>query len=119
MPVKWNRKGELQITEAFKRSVGEVALLVEGQAKVNITRNGQVDTGFMRAAVYTDAEGISTYTGADEKMAPKIQAPKDGAVVVAGANYSFWQEEQQSFLYRAVEQSGGGNADGAIEKHKV
>lgn len=120
MPVRWDNSAVLQISAAFSQSVTEIALAIEGQAKVNITRNGQVDTGFMRSAVYVDAQGADTYPGAiDDRLAPKIQAPSGGAVVAAGASYSYFQETTQSFLYRAVEQVSGGIAESIIRSNEV
>ena len=75
---------KLKLEGATDEMIKKAAFLVEGQAKVNITVNGQVDTGFMRASVYT-----------------KLQ--DGGAIVGVGADYGIYQETLRPFLYPALE----------------
>lgn len=119
MTVKWYASSVIEAVEAAT-DLKRAALWVEGQTKANISDNGQVDTGFMRASVYsvyssgsTYAEAASTAFGhADkkrkgaQKMAPiaNQKVNKNCAVVAVGANYSIWQERKSSFLLKALTQ---------------
>ena len=83
---------QLKLEGATDEMIKAAAFMVEGQAKVNITTNGQVDTGFMRASVYTMLQD-------------------GGAIVGVGADYGIYQETLRPFLYPALErvaQSKGG-----------
>lgn len=116
--VTWNgAQISKRVDEAAQMVVNKTALQIEGQAKVNITKNGQVDTGFMRASVYSNLAGEgSTYqqsqgeasaANGDVEMGEEIQPNEDGAVVAVGALYAIFQEERQSFLYAALQEVRG------------
>lgn len=101
-----------------------MALVVEGQAKINVRENGQIDTGFMVNTVYTVGASQNNYAQTwadgeykstkrpgewvDEKKAPEM-APSsdDSAIVAVGAEYAIYQEAAKSFLYKALQQSKG------------
>lgn len=110
--------------EAIAEVLLAVGYQVEGQTKVNITDNGQVDTGFMLNSVYTTGNNGSTYGAAerqagardpDGEMAPEVDAG-DGVAVAVGAEYAIHQEEKNSFLYRAAEQVAGSVAEAEIRR---
>jgi len=83
--VKWfGDEVKLVLQGATQEMVQKAATATEAQAKVNITINGQVDTGFMRSSVYT--------------------APiEGGAKVGVGAEYGIYQETLRPYLYPALE----------------
>lgn len=111
--VDWfERDVRVQLANAVQAMVDEAAFLIEGQTKVNITNNGQVDTGFMRNSVYavtplrdTAATAAASARAANpsEETAPARQAPADGAVVAVGAGYAIYNEQRIPFLYPAAE----------------
>ena len=97
--------------------VTRAAFQVEGQAKINVQVNGQIDTGFMLNSIYPVAPGKSTYdavrptgdyksakTGATERreIGDAMDNPPHRALVVCGAEYGAIQEMRNSFLYRAL-----------------
>lgn len=101
---------------------------VQQQAQANVEENDQIDTGMMQAAIYYNGQAGGNYAEARRLAAARAEQPgrksgqlndpdrigaeenppADGmtAVVVAGADYSIYQEERQSFLYKALEQVG-------------
>lgn len=100
-----------------RKGLAAVAARIEGQAKINIVANDQVDTGFMLNTVYHVSEDGSSYGQANSsgqytnkdgqqvkrRIAPEAQLiPIYDAMVVAGANYAIFQEMMQSFLYKAL-----------------
>lgn len=102
----------LQLRNASEAMMRTAAALIEQQTKLNITANGQVDTGFMRNSVYFATNDDGSYDAAataargarhDAGIAPKADAPAGGAVVGVAAEYAIYQEEAQPFLYPAVE----------------
>lgn len=112
------------IQGATDRLMTAIALQTEAHAKDNIVANDQIDTGFMLNSVYTlTPEQGSSYgrTWASGKYQSKKsgrtieqeRAPETAleaealAAVAAGANYAIYQELQNSFLYRALEQVQG------------
>ena len=109
-----------------------LALQIEGQAKINITANGQVDTGFMRASVYAvgrdyngkgaaegdaDSHDTSSKTGATVAHSGQFGAGESAqpqeALVIVGANYAADQEARRAFLYPAA-QSVAGSSGGVV-----
>lgn len=107
----------LQIGDASAEMLTKAAFLIEGQAKINITNNGQVDTGFMRNSVYANApNGEHAPEGADgryhsrkeqrsveRKSANPVQPDNaKEAVVGVAASYAIYQESDNPFLYPAV-----------------
>lgn len=119
-----------KVDKAAQQSLLAIGHQIEGQAKANIDENQQVDTGFMWNAVYVTAKDESNYGEAQAKakaqnpkaeMAPEASVKPGQVAVVAGANYSIYQEAQQSFLFKAGEQVAGQVAGAIVEKigHKV
>jgi hypothetical protein len=123
------------IEGATDEALSAAAHQIEGAAKVKVTENGQVDTGFMRSAIYTVAKTGSGYGAAQAEaqgkaggqkraMAPEQRLPGDKntrAAVVAGANYSIYQEAAQSFLFAgadAVKTDIGGTVE-RVYREKV
>jgi hypothetical protein len=115
----------LVVEGATAEILAELGFQVEGQAKVNIVANDQVDTGFMLNSGYTITPERSGYGTAkkmagpknpEAQMGPEPRLPEGaGAAVVWGAEYSIYQELLKSFLYRALEQVAKG-AGGTIER---
>lgn len=106
----------LAFNDAAEEVLRRAAFQIVAQAKVNISVNGQVDTGFMRASGYvivkdegdtfSAAQSDATSRNPDAVMAPRARL-RDGdvAAVCFGAEYSIYQERRRSFLYRALEQT--------------
>ncbi len=100
----------VKVEEAGKQSLEAIAHQIEGQAKANVVANDQVDTGFMLNAIYVTSGPGTDYSqakGGSGRMAPEVDAGEDKVAVVAGAEYSIFQEARNSFLFRAAEQVGG------------
>lgn len=96
-----------------KETINKYALLIEGQTKILIVANGQVDTGFMLNSVYTILAGgqssylqtwpSGTYNGKSRtKEAQRGLSGKAVAAVGVSASYALWQELRQSFLFAAA-----------------
>lgn len=114
----------VKVHEAVDVIAEEVAFALEGQAKANIVANDQVDTGFMLNSVYAvtrsgsgygSAQGAAKSRNPDAEMGPEVSLNKAKAVVVVGAEYAVYQEEKQSFLYKAGEDVAG-QIGGIVEK---
>jgi hypothetical protein len=113
----------LTVDDTTGQVLARIALQVEGQAKVNIQANGQIDTGFMLNSGYTVTDDESTYAEAlakassrnpEGEMVQQVALPEGvGAAVAFGAEYAVFQELIESFLYRALEQVGP-NVEGII-----
>ena len=102
---------------ANAQALQALALQIEGQTKVNIVENDQVDTGFMLNSVYSVGPNGSTYGDTDasgttlspingyveRNIAPEVKVDDGGAAVAVGAEYAVYQEAKQSFLLRAAE----------------
>lgn len=87
MAAKVNWFGDvvkLQLANASAEMVRAAAMQTEAQAKINITNNGQVDTGFMRQSVHA-------------------QIGAESAIVAVGAEYGIYQEMDRPYLYPALE----------------
>lgn len=119
--INWyDNRVKLEIANATARMIDAIAFQIEGTAKVNITNNGQVDTGFMRNSVYAITASRNTFNDIDangeyvsSKTRQTVQRaaepnppdpPKGGAIVGVAAEYAVYQEMRQSFLFDAVEQ---------------
>ncbi len=109
-----------------------LALQVAGQTKANIVANDQVDTGFMLNTVYTlTPDGKSTYgetwesgnylgrkTGemeARDKVFEPAAPEENEALIGVAADYAVFQEIENSFLFRALEQVLGQAAEAVRE----
>lgn len=130
--VRWygaNVKAEVK--QKGRKALLAIGFDVEGQAKVNVVNNSQVDTGFMLNSIYTTGAGISNYSNAnqsgtytsskqgdsvDRELAPELTPNADDVYVVAGAGYAIYQELANSFLYRGLEQVAGNGAEIAIKR---
>jgi hypothetical protein len=119
--VNWyGKEFMLQIEAATAEMLDKAAFLVEANAKVNITNNGQVDTGFMRQSVYAVSPKGSTYNApttspTGRQAAPARQPAENGALVGVAAEYALYQEARQSFLYRALQQVAATQGGAIVE----
>jgi hypothetical protein len=124
------------LPELIDKAMAVLAFQVEGQTKVNIVDNNQVDTGFMLNSAYTvtkdkdnynptPKQGKSKRKGKSKKapsqeqprvMAEKVELP-DGvsAAVAVGAEYAAYQEAKKSFLIKAAEQVAEQSRSGRIK----
>ena len=105
------------IQNASALIIKQAAFSIEAQAKINVTENGQVDTGFMRNSIYaktaddsgygrTDATG--TYKNQDgdtvrRERADEADLQGADAVVHVAAEYAVFQEMDNPFLYNALD----------------
>lgn len=117
--VNWYENNVRGIIEgASDEIIKRAAFSIEAEAKINVTENGQVDTGFMRNSIYaktkdtsgyntTDADG--TYTSQRTGQAVKRRRADEAdlqdadAVVHVAAEYAIYQEMDNPFLYNAME----------------
>ncbi len=110
----------LVLDNATRKGLAALAARVDGLAKINIVENDQIDTGFMLNTVYHVADGVSTYAATAEsgehtgksgankfvEKAPEAQLPDEyEALVAVGADYAVFQEQQNSFLFKALLQA--------------
>ena len=125
--LKWydsNVKRTLRLAETV--GLTRVALLVRRQARRNLTTNGQNDAKFLWNSIYvatpdkvtpipSDGKYLSTKTGrmVRRESGPVVQ-PTDGAHVGAAATYALYPELENSYLYRAIEQVQGRQAEEAM-----
>lgn len=119
--VNWYEDELMLVLEnATRKGLAALAARVDGLAKINIVENDQVDTGFMLNTVYHVAEGVSTYAATAESgeytgktgvgrfvdKAPEAKLPDEyEALVAVGADYAIFQEQQNSFLFKALLQA--------------
>jgi hypothetical protein len=121
--VNWyGDRVSLQVEGAEREIIKRLAFQTEGQAKVNIQANGQIDTGYMLNSVYAvtpdgddyaEAAGAASARNPEAEMAPRVEAPEGGAAVAVGAEYAAYQEMANAFLYPALE-TVAGQAEGVI-----
>ena len=111
----YKSKIQLQIKGATEETIKNIAHRIEERAKINVVDNDQIDTGAMLNGIYVVTRHSSGYGQAkakadsanpDAQMAGPINLGSADAAVVAGMEYSIYQEMQQSFLYKAAEQTG-------------
>lgn len=97
----------MRVQDATEKGLAAIAHQVEAHAKARIQANNQIDTGFMLNAVYSvtkqgsgfgEAEGAAK-ARADREVVNEDLSMDDAAMVVAGANYSIYQEARQTFLF--------------------
>lgn len=111
------------IRQAEERLLDKLAFTCEGEAKQNIRDNDQVDTGFMMNSVYAVSaerndynqtwstgnypwklEKHGGYAGTTYcELAPRVGINKHESACVVGAHYAIYQEMNQTFLYKAFE----------------
>jgi hypothetical protein len=115
--LQWRgREIKSQADRARKMIAAKSAFDIEAGTKANITRNNQVDTGFMRNSVYTvtaagDTGGTKSgrYTSSKtgkvvKRETARPKSPRDSdAVVGVGALYAVWVERWRAFLMPAVD----------------
>lgn len=123
--VNWYAEKIIAIFEKASMDVlSDLAFVGEGKAKINITDNGQVDTGLMRSSVYAVTPQKSSYapdTGLrpHARVAEAVNLPNANTVAVAvAAEYAIYQEMANPFLFTAIE-SLAKEFNGTVERHKV
>jgi hypothetical protein len=105
--------------------ITRTAMLVRRQARRNLTASGKRDTGFLWNSIYaatptevTDIPPDGDYRDRNGKLVHRqsgpIVQPADGAHVGAAAEYAISVELGESFLYRAIEQVAGPQAEAAM-----
>ena len=92
-----------------------LAFRIEERTKDNIVSNDQIDTGFMLNSTYVVSSKFDTFVGGTRPggrsgstagMGPKVTVPDDDTyAIVVGAEYAIYQEQSQSFLYKALTQA--------------
>lgn len=109
-----------------KEGITRVALRGRRQARRNLTENNQVDTKFLwnsigvstpekTTPVPPDGEYLSAKTGRMVKRSSgPIPTPADGAVLFVAADYGVYVELDNSYLWRAIEQIAGREAEEAM-----
>ena len=120
----------VKVAAVSDKALEAIALQIEGQTKVNIQKNGQIDTGFMLNSTYVVTKGGSTFSNANQsgtytnqegrtvkrQIVPQQTLPGNAAAAVAvGAQYAIYQEEKKPFLYPAAE-TVAAQAKGTAEK---
>lgn len=126
--LKWYASN---VKAAFKRPIQDgltrVAMRVRSQARRNLTANDQVDTRFLWNSIYvatpdkvTDIPPDGNYLGKktgrmERREAGPVVQPKEGAVVGVAADYGIYPELENSYLYRALEQVAGREAEDAMK----
>jgi hypothetical protein len=99
----------MRIDAEVQAGMAAIANQIVGYAVARVTENDQVDTGFMRAAIYAvtnKGSGMAAAESAakalaDREVVDEVMASDDAAMVVAGANYSIYQEVLRPFLFTA------------------
>lgn len=111
----------LVVEDASAEMVSQLAFQTLGQAQINIQQNGQIDTGFLLNSGYVVSERDDTFGNTDPSGAypsrkgggtvqrvrvdqPRTPNDEGGAVVGFAAEYAIYQEMQNTYLYRALEQ---------------
>jgi hypothetical protein len=97
----------MRVGAEVSAGMAAIAYQIEGRAKVKVVENDQIDTGFMLNAIYPVTKKGSGFmlaatqaeAKADREVIDETMPSEDEAMVVAGANYSIYQEMRQSFLY--------------------
>lgn len=114
--IKWDKEAVVfAVGKKSAEMLDATAAYIAGQARTNVVENDQVDTGFMLNAIYHASPLSSTYgqqkakaeaENSDGEIRPEVALMSDDeAIVVAGAEYSIFQEIVNSFLYRAAQEA--------------
>lgn len=122
------RKANAQVARNLAEAVAE-------EARKNVSRNDQVDTGFMRKAIYVKTRNYSGYEEAklaaeaftysrrrNRRVLPKTQfAPEaelgdSAAAVGCAADYALVQELKDPFLYPALETVARNDAEAICQR---
>lgn len=115
--VNWYKETVLlEVKDSNRDLLATVAAFIEGQAKINIVANDQVDTGFMLNSVYWRIGSRTTYSSTwssgvyegsrsagERRIAPQAELGEAEGYVAVGAEYAIFQELLQPFLYPAVQ----------------
>lgn len=123
--VDWYANDVIMLVDgATDEFLAKLAFQIQGQARINIQTNKQIDTGFMLNSVYVVTPEKSDYSerkaeaeirNPKANMAPQVRLPHGAkAAVCAGAEYAIYQEARKSFLYRALEQVSN-EAEGVLK----
>ncbi len=123
--VNWHvERVMLEADDKARQALLGIAFEIEGQTKINIRENDQIDTGFMLNSVYVTSRGSSGFGPAaatastctrstkgrgavdhQNDMAPEVALPDKNVIgIVVGAAYAIYQENLRAFLYPAVRQ---------------
>lgn len=118
------------VKATFKRPIQDgltnVAMLARRQARRNLTENNQVDTRFLWNSIYVatpermtpippDGKYLAKKSGRmEERHSGPVVQPREGAHVGVAADYGVYVELDNSFLYRAIEQVAGRQAEDAM-----
>ena len=122
----YTNKIMLQVKKASDQSLAAIAHRIEERAKNNVVDNDQIDTGAMLNGIYVVTAEGTDYSQAraaaearnpDAQMGSQVSLGNAGAAVVAGMEYSIYQEMQRSFLYKAAEDTAK-EVDGLIKQIK-
>ncbi len=116
--VNWYAEDVLATADgATYEALLALAFQIEGEAKVNIVGNDQVDTGFMLNSAYIVGDGINTFQSHSAVLTSKKRAQKglhetvngpppvmDGEILAGfAADYAIYQESERPFLYPAAQ----------------
>lgn len=109
--VKWyGRELRVKLKAAKAEMVDAAAFAMEGEAKAG----APVDTGFMRNSGYVVTPKSNTYgqsassgKSSSQILAPPASPPAEGAVLGFAARYTMYVEDDQPFIYPAVEKVAG------------
>ena len=107
----------LETQEKSAEALAAIAAFIEGQAKINITDNDQIDTGFMRNSIYWRIGHKTTYgstwasgsyegsktPGGERNRAPQAEVQDAAGYVAVGADYAIYQELANPFLFPALQ----------------
>lgn len=118
------------VKATFKRPIQDgltnIGMLVRRQARRNLTENNQVDTKFLWNSIYVatpekvtqiaaDGEYLARKSGKIEpRQSGPIVQPSIGVHVGVAAEYGIYPELENSYLYRAIEQVAGRQAEDAM-----
>lgn len=125
--LKWYASNvKAAFSKEAQKGLLRVGLLVRRQARRNLTENGQNDTKFLWNSIYVatpetrtqvapDGVYLSTKTGkmVKRESGPIVQ-PAEGVHVGVAAEYGIYPELENSYLYRAIEQVEGRQAEAAM-----
>lgn len=116
--VRWYGKDVLlKIQGATAEGLAAIGFAVEAQAKVNVERNDQIDTGFLLNSIYTVTPATSTFGNTqrggrlasrarggmvERRKFPERRALDDTVQVVVGAEYGLTLELKRSYLLKAL-----------------
>jgi hypothetical protein len=104
----------VEVRQAKLETIAAAAHRIEERAKANVVANDQVDTGAMLNGIYVvladggdygQAKAAAEAREPQGEMAPPVSLRNADGAVVAGMEYSIYQEMQRSFLYKAAEET--------------